>query len=99
MFVALSRFTVANGMEEDVRQAFLARPHLVDDVSGFTRMEVLRPQGRPEEFWLMTWWQDETCYDTWHKSHAYHDSHSGIPKGLKLIPGATEIRRFEQVAR
>jgi len=28
VFVALSRFTVANGMHDAVRQAFLARPHL-----------------------------------------------------------------------
>ncbi|WP_291988837.1 antibiotic biosynthesis monooxygenase [Candidatus Accumulibacter sp. ACC007] len=98
MFVALSRFTVANGMHDAVREAFLARPHLVDRVPGFVRMEVLRPQGCPEEFWLMTWWSDETCFDAWHRSHAYHDSHAGMPKGLKLVPGSTEIRRLERIA-
>lgn len=98
MFVALSRFTVANGMEEAVRVAFVARPHLVDAVAGFVRMEVLRPQGHPEEFWLMTWWRDETSFDAWHRSHAYRDSHGGMPKGLKLVPGSTEIRRLEQIA-
>ncbi|HCZ14916.1 MAG TPA: antibiotic biosynthesis monooxygenase [Candidatus Accumulibacter sp.] len=97
-FVALSRFTVANGMEEEVRAAFVARPHLVDAVAGFVRMEVLRPQGHPEEFWLMTWWLDERSFDAWHRSHVYHDSHRGMPKGLKLVPGRTEISRLELVA-
>ena len=98
MFVALSRFTVANAMHGAVCEAFVARPHLVDRVAGFVRMEVLRPQGCPEEFWLMTWWLDEISFDTWHRSHAYHDSHSGMPRGFKLEPGSTEIRRFERIA-
>lgn len=98
MVVVISCFTVKNGMEEAVREAFAARPHLVDGAPGFCRMEVLRPHGKPEEFWLMTWWQDEASYETWHRSHAYHDSHQYLPKGLKLVPGSTEIRRFEVVA-
>ena len=55
MFVAHSRFVVANGMEDEVRKAFRERPHLVDSVSGFIRMEVLSPADRPQEFWLMTY--------------------------------------------
>lgn len=98
MFVALSRFTVANGMEKAVTDAFVARPHHVDHVPGFVRMEVLNPKGKPEEFWLMTWWQNEAAFDVWHRSHAYHDSHAGIPKGLKLLPGSTEICRLELIA-
>jgi hypothetical protein len=33
-----------------------------------------------------------------HRSHDYHQSHSGIPKGLKLAPKSTEIRFFEVFA-
>ena len=42
-YVSISRFRVRNGMEEEVAEAFRARPHLVDDASGFIRMEVLSP--------------------------------------------------------
>lgn len=98
MFVALSRFVVRNGMEEDVRSAFQERPHLVDDEPGFIRMEVFRPLDHPEEFWLMTWWEDEGSFDTWHKSHKYKDSHAGIPRGLKLVPGEQRISRLERIA-
>lgn len=97
-FVALSRFVVRNGMEEQVRLAFVGRPHGVDDAPGFQRMEVLRPEGKPEEFWLMTWWSSPDHFDAWHHSHTYRESHRGIPKGLKLVPGSTEISRLEQVA-
>lgn len=96
-FVALSRFTVANGMEEEVKRAFHDRPHLVDDAPGFVRMEVLSPVDVPAEIWLLTWWSDEESFRAWHHSHLYRESHAGIPRGLKLVPGSTEIRSFRHV--
>ena len=58
-------------------------------------MEVLSPTDRPEEIWLMTYWSDRQSYHDWHGSHAYHDSHAGIPKGLRLIGAETEIRQLD----
>ena len=98
MFVALSRFTIRNDMAEDVRQAFRARPHLVDTEQGFLGMQVMSPIDNPAEIWLVTRWTDEQSYRTWHRSHAYHESHGGIPKGLKLVPKSAEIRLFEMFA-
>ncbi len=97
-YVSISRFRVANGMESDVADAFRARPHFVDDAPGFLRMDVLSPSNDPSEFWLVTYWRDEESFRTWHRSHMYRDSHSYIPKGLKLDPSATELRSFNYVA-
>lgn len=94
MFVVISRFSIANDMIAEVITAFQNRPHRVDGAPGFIRMEVMSPIDRPEEIWLKTYWQDETSYSRWHASHAYHESHAGIPKGLKLVPGSTSIRSF-----
>jgi len=98
MFVALSRFTIRNDMAAEVRAAFSARPHLVDKSQGFLGMQVMSPIENPAEFWLITRWTDEQSYRTWHSSHAYHESHSGIPKGLKLVPKSAEIRMFNLFA-
>lgn len=95
MLVVISRFTIANDMVAAVRDAFQNRPHLVDTAPGFVRMEVMSPTDKLEEIWLKTYWLDEASFDRWHRSHAYHDSHQGMPKGLKLVPKSTEIRRFE----
>jgi heme oxygenase (mycobilin-producing) len=97
LFVALSKFTVANGLVAQVHQAFLQRPHLVDTAPGFVRLEVLSPLDNPEEVWLLTYWRDESSYRAWHRSHAYHASHAGIPKGLKLVPHSAQIRCFTQL--
>lgn len=94
-FVALSRFVIKNEMREAVRNAFLARPHLVDDAPGFVRMDVLSPVENPQEIWLLTFWTDENSFRSWHRSHKYHESHKGIPKGLKLVPKSVELRFFE----
>jgi len=94
-FVALSKFVVANGMMAEVKEAFRNRPHLVDDAPGVVKMEVMVPFDNPNELWLVTYWADEGSYRIWHHSHEYHESHKGIPKGLKLVPRSAEIRLFE----
>ncbi|HYO91528.1 MAG TPA: antibiotic biosynthesis monooxygenase, partial [Pyrinomonadaceae bacterium] len=96
-FVALSRFTVANEMTREVKQAFLERPHLVDKAPGFLRLEVLTPLENPDEIWLFTYWTDEQSFKVWHHSHLYHESHKAIPKGLKLVPKSASLRYFEHV--
>ena len=98
MFVALSKFTVANGMTPQVKEAFANRPHLVDSAPGFLRMDVISPLDNPDEIWLITYWTDESSYRVWHRSHEYHASHKGIPKGLKLVPKSAQVRFFEFVA-
>ena len=61
-FVALSRFEVMPGWEDAVAEAFVARPHLVEDAPGFVRLEVLRPADNPAEFLLLTFWSDEESF-------------------------------------
>lgn len=95
MFVALSRFTIANDMADEVRTAFRNRPHLVDGAPGFVGMEVMSPLDHPAEIWLVTRWSDEQSYRNWHRGHEYHESHKGIPKGLKLVPGSATVHLFE----
>lgn len=97
-YVAISRFRVCNGMESSVADAFRARPHSVDAVPGFIRMDVLSPAEDASEFWLVTTWTDEKSFRDWHHGHAFRDSHGGIPKGLKLDPSATQLRSFNYIA-
>lgn len=97
MFVAISRFTVANDMSDAVQRAFEARPGLVESAPGFVRLDVVRSIACPEEFQLLTYWKDEESYRSWHRGHTYRDSHRGIPKGLKLVPRSARIDFFEHV--
>lgn len=97
MFIAVSTFTVANDMVPEVKEAFIKRPGLVDNAPGFIKMYVLSPHDKPEEIWLLTYWQDEESYTTWYKNHM-QASHTGIPKGLKLVPHSAQVRFFDLVS-
>lgn len=94
MIVATSRFVVANDKDNEAAEAFLARPHRVDNATGFIRMEVLRGIANPKEFMLLTYWQSEQAYRAWHNSHSYRDAHSGIPQGLKLEKRQTVVSQW-----
>ena len=96
-FVAVSRFTVANGMAGEVKAALAARPHAVDAAGGFLGMDVISPVENPDEIWLLTRWSDEASYRAWHDGPGRRESQRSIPRGLKLIPGATSVRFFEHV--
>ena len=97
-FVALSGFVVANGMEDAVKAAFRERPHRVEGAPGFLRMDVLSPAERSQELRLVTYWTDQQSFVLWHRSHDFHQSQSGIPAGLELIPAEIELRFFTSVA-
>ena len=97
MIVAISKFVVSNGMEREVTEAFVNRPHKVESAPGFVRLEVLTPSDNNSEFWLVTYWQTQAQFEDWHKNHR-HESHEMIPKGLKLDPRGTELRIFQHIA-
>jgi heme-degrading monooxygenase HmoA len=98
MIIALSRFTIANDMVAQVQAAFRSRPRLVDRVPGFLGMEVMNPVNNEAEIWLLTRWTDEDSFRQWHNGPEYHASHDGIPKGLKLVPGSTEVLLLDVLA-
>lgn len=91
MITVISRFKVANGKAEEVNQAFLERPRLVESASGFRELDVLRDTNDSAIFYLYTKWDSLHSYQAWHSSPAHHASHKGIPKGLQLDPSFTQI--------
>lgn len=83
-------------MAAEVKEAFVKRPKLVDGAPGFVRLQVLSPRENPEQILLLTFWEDEPSYQTWYKHHM-KESHAGIPKGLKLVPGSTRVSFYDYV--
>ncbi|MEO8255874.1 MAG: ATP-binding protein [Acidobacteriota bacterium] len=97
MILALSRFRVANGMEAEVRDAFVHRPHIVDGVPGFLGMETFTGREDPTVFYLVTRWSDSSSFQRWHHSPAHHQSHRFMPKGLKLDPAYTQLLELDRI--
>jgi heme oxygenase (mycobilin-producing) len=99
MIVALSKFKVANGIEESVARAFLNRPRLVENSEGFLGLEVFTDSGDSSIFYLSTRWTTESAFRKWHSSEAHHASHKGIPKGLRLDPAYTQLIVMESLCQ
>ena len=96
MFTAISSFEIQNSMEDEVKEAFIKRPKLVENFEGFLGLQVLSPVEKPSEIWLLTHWKDEATFITWHKQHL-KAAHVGIPKGLKLVPHSFKLRFFNHI--
>ncbi len=97
MILVVSRFRVRNGIETSVRDAFLARPRLVDGVPGFLGLEVFTDTGDPSVFHLVTRWTDHPSFEAWHGGDAHDQAHRAIPKGLKLDPSHTQVLELQRV--
>ncbi len=98
MTLAFSRFKVANGLEEAVRDAFFHRPHLVDTVSGFLGLEAFTETDDSAVFYLLTRWTDIESFRKWHSGPLHTLGHRHIPKGLKLDASFTTLRTLERIA-
>jgi heme-degrading monooxygenase HmoA len=96
--VVLSRFRVANGLDAEVRAAFLSRPRLVDDAPGFLGMETFVDQEDEHTFYLLTRWTDFESFHRWHGGASHRESHKFIPKGLKLDPSFTRVWQWRKLS-
>ena len=91
MVTVISRFRVRNGMEEEVRSAFVNRPRRVESTAGFCGLDVMTDASDPSVFLLLTRWTDEASFRVWHRSDAHHLSHELMPRGLKLDATFTSL--------
>ena len=62
MITVISRFRVRNGLEEEVRRAFVDRPGLVEKAAGFCGLNVLTDATDPAVFLLLTRWRDTESF-------------------------------------
>jgi len=91
LVTVISRFRVRNGLQEEVRRAFLNRPRLVEKAPGFCGLDVLTDAEDPAIFLLLTRWTDEKSFRVWHHSEAHRQSHALMPSGLKLDASFTSL--------
>jgi heme-degrading monooxygenase HmoA len=99
LIAVLSKFTVAGDQDmiDAVKEAYVNRPHLVENAPGFVRLDVIRQVDNPAAFWLLTYWESEEAFRQWYQTHQYHSAHAAIPDKLKLVPHSTELQIFEYI--
>jgi heme-degrading monooxygenase HmoA len=82
MIAAMFRVTVPEPARERFEQSWTGRAGMVDQMPGFRGLEVLRDQGEPGTYIVMTHWESRQDFDQWASSPAFAAGH--------MRPGATD---------
>lgn len=94
MIVVMNAVRVSGEQAKQFEEAFLARPRLLDQLDGFIRFELLRPQGH-DEYLVVTHWRDHDAFQAWLKSDAFREAHKGL--GDMQLAHAAQVRTYEVI--
>jgi len=99
MFIAMNRFKIGLGREEDFETLWRNRESFLDDVPGFKEFHLLKGP-TTEEYTLYashSIWQSRADFEAWTQSEAFRKAHSQAkaPEGTYL--GHPEFEGFEVV--
>jgi heme-degrading monooxygenase HmoA len=78
MFIAMNRFRVKKGCEEDFEKVWLSRDSHLDKVPGFVEFHLLKGPEH-DDFTLYashTIWQNRATFEAWTKSEAFRAAHA-----------------------
>jgi len=99
MFVAMNRFKIALGREDDFVSVWKNRDSHLDGVPGFRTFNLLRG-ATTEEFTLFashSIWDSREAFEGWTRSDAFRQAHrnAGDTKGIYL--GHPQVETFDAV--
>jgi heme-degrading monooxygenase HmoA len=86
--VKINFVTVPEHARSTFEERFKGRAGAVETTEGFEWFELLRPQGGPEEPYIVyTRWASEDAYEAWYGSQQFDRAHDG--GGDTLAPAAS----------
>ena len=103
MYLAMNRFQVNEGREEDFIEVWRSRESFLNEVPGFTSFNLLR--GKKEDgitlFSSHSVWESQMAFEDWTHSDAFRKAHAGAGKmseGAKtMYAGPPKLELFEAV--
>ena len=99
MFIAMNRFQIALGREDDFISVWKNRESYLDGVPGFMNFHLLR--GATTEthtlFASHSVWESRNAFEDWTRSESFRNAHrnAGDTKGIYL--GHPQLELFESV--
>lgn len=95
MFVAMNRFRIAPGREDEFVEIWKNRETFLSAVSGFKSFNLLRGPGDDEctLFASHSVWESRDAFEAWTRSEAFRKAHAsaGGAKGVYLGPPQLEL--------
>ena len=89
MFIAMNRFRVQLGSEQDFEAVWLNREIHINQEKGFVEFHLLRGPTTEEHTLYVshTLWQSETDFENWTQSQAFRDAHKNAGNNKPLYIG------------
>lgn len=99
MFIAMNRFKIARGREEDFIEVWKNRDSHLDGVPGFRQFKLLRGASADDHtlFASHSVWDSREAFEEWTRSEAFRLAHrnAGDTRGIYL--GHPQLEMFEAV--
>ena len=96
MYIAMNRFKVRKGAEQDFEQVWLTRDSHLKDVPGFVAFHLLRGPERDNHvlYASHSLWRSEDAFAAWTRSDAFRKAHGGTGANKPLYLGHPEFEGF-----
>ena len=97
MFIAMNRFRVKKGAEQDFESVWLNRDSQLNAVPGFVEFHLLKgPAGDDHTLYAShTVWQSHAAFEAWTKSEAFRAAHARAGGNKPLYLEHPQFEGFE----
>ena len=99
MFIAMNRFRIHLGREEEFETIWRDRDSHLDDVPGFRQFELLRGPSRDDHtlYASHTLWDSRQAFEDWTRSEAFRAAHANAGAHKHLYLGPPDFEGFDVV--
>lgn len=101
MFIAMNRFKVKAGSEEEFETIWKNRDSKLSEMKGFQQFKLLRGPVNEEEGYTLfashTIWESQDDFVAWTKSQTFRDSHKNAGTGPVTYMGHPQFEGFSVV--
>jgi heme-degrading monooxygenase HmoA len=99
MFIAMNRFKIKPGCEQDFIEIWKGRDSYLETVPGFKEFHLLQGQSN-DEFTLFSShavWESKEAFEAWTKSEAFRKAHANAGSRKDIYAGPPQLECFESV--
>lgn len=99
MFIAMNRFRVRQGCEEEFENVWQSRDTHLREMPGFVAFDLLRGPGHEDHILYAshTVWRSREDFDNWTRSDAFRQAHRSAGGRGHLYLGAPQFEGFASV--
>jgi len=101
MFIAMNRFKVERGSEEDFENIWKGRDSKLGEMAGFVSFNLLRGSTNEDEGFTLfashTIWKTKSDFEAWTKSQNFRDAHRNAGSSRSIYKGPPVFEGFEVV--